>query len=351
MIDIFVGDCREVLRTLPDESIHCCVTSPPYFGLRDYGVDGQIGLEPSVGTYVEEMVSVAREIHRVLRPDGTFWLNLGDSYSRSGKGGSPGTSKNIKQKTNVGSLSTRGRVQNTRLVAKQLFGVPWRVALALQDDGWLLRQDIVWHKPNPMPESVRDRCTRAHEFIFMFSKNAKYYYDSEAIMEPRSQGEQRPTFRGGAYCNNSTHDNSNGGKSTVVGNVRVDKQRGHSRRHAGFNDRWDAMGRDEQCFGSRNKRDVWTVATSGFSGAHFATFPAALIKPCVLAGCPAGGVVLDPFFGAGTTGVVAKQNGRSAIGIELNPTYAEMARARIEATAFPRPTALQIDLLAWALAA
>lgn len=326
-VQILTGDCRTVLPRLGDGSIHCVVTSPPYFGLRDYGVDGQIGLEPTPDAFVAEMVDVFREVRRVLRDDGTLWLNLGDSYSAGGRGNYDVTSSN---KGNVASRGL-GRPSTTGLKPKDLIGIPWRVAFALQADGWYLRQDIIWSKPNPMPESVQDRCTKAHEYIFMLSKSKNYFYDMEAIKEPRVGDEDDNTFRGGAYVNNSTFDNQAGGQRTVVGNsrVKIDKQRGHSRRHAGFNDRWDQMERAEQVSGTRNKRSVWTVGTQPFSEAHFATFPPALIEPCIKAGCPAEGTVLDPFGGAGTTGLVADRLQRNAILIELNPAYAAMAERRI----------------------
>lgn len=274
---------------MPDQSVNCCVTSPPYFGLRDYGVAGQIGLEATPDTYVAELVAVFAEVRRVLRDDGTLWLNLGDSFWGSGQGF--GDTKT----TNKGHSGSRERKKpewaNVGLKPKDLIGIPWRVAFALQADGWYLRRDIIWHKPNPMPESVTDRCTSAHEYIFHFSKSPKYYYDAAAIAEDGVTGDMR--------------------------------------RHAGFNDRWDAMSREEQGSGKRNKRSVWTVATKPFKGAHFATFPPKLIEPCILAGCPIGGVVLDPFGGAGTTGLVATGNGRNAILIELNAAYGAMAGARI----------------------
>jgi DNA modification methylase len=314
--------------------VNCCVTSPPYFGLRDYGHAGQIGLEKTPDQYVAELVAVFREVHRVLRDDGTLWLNLGDSYARSpGKGqhkpGDAGKQNYIIERGN-------GRAANTGMSGlpdKNLLGIPWRVAFALQADGWYLRQDIIWHKPNPMPESVTDRCTKAHEYIFMLSKSAKYFYDAAAIEDERTSNESRPTFRGGAYVNNATFNNSEGGVSTYVGNVKNDKQAGHGRRHAGFNERWDSGEVHGSVKTTRNKRSVWTVAPKPFKEAHFATFPPALIEPCILAGCPQGGIVLDPFGGAGTTGLVATQHGRRALLIELNPDYAAMAAKRIAETA------------------
>jgi DNA modification methylase len=324
-IQILQGDCRDVLGTLPDESVHCVVTSPPYWGLRDYGVDGQIGLEQTPDEYVAEMVAVFREVRRVLRDDGTLWLNLGDSYARGFGGGSPGA----KSSTNVGAYEGRkaGKVPNG-LQGKDLIGIPWRVAFALQSDGWILRQDIIWSKPNPMPESVQDRCTKAHEYIFMLTKSARYFYDIDAIKEPMSISSVARLSQNieGQAGSDRVPGKTNGAMKAVG---KIDKQRGHSRRHAGFNDRWDAMEKAEQCSGLRNKRSVWEVATQPFSGAHFATFPPALIEPCIKAGCPAGGTVLDPFGGAGTTGLVADRLQRNAILIELNPAYVDIARNRL----------------------
>jgi DNA modification methylase len=343
-VRILTGDCRDVLGTLPDKSINCCVTSPPYFGLRDYGVEGQIGLEQTPDAFVAEMVAVFREVRRVLRDDGTLWLNLGDSYAGSGKGGNP---EEGKQATNRGSQSVgvlygTGKTAREAAVtnvtrktfdgikAKDLIGIPWRVAFALQADGWYLRQDIIWSKPNPMPESVQDRCTKAHEYIFMLSKSARYFYDADAIKEDASEvsiaRSERADLREKPGWSEAYHGNPPTG-------FKRDKQRGHSRRHAGFNDRWDAMEKAEQCGGKRNKRSVWTVATQPFSEAHFATFPPSLIEPCIKAGCPTGGTVLDPFGGAGTTGLVADRLQRDAILIELNPAYVEIARNRLTADA------------------
>lgn len=299
-VSILLGDCRDVLKTMPDQSVQCVVTSPPYFGLRDYGVDGQMGLEPTPDDFVTGMVDVFREVRRVLSDDGTLWLNLGDSYSSDSKwGGSTGgkSAKALHGDTGVG----RGK-RTTGLPDKNLIGIPWRVALALQSDGWILRQDIVWSKPNAMPDPVKDRCTRSHEYLFMLTKSARYYYDSEAIKEPAV----------------SDHKSGNGFKRGE--RVSYQNSDGSAR---GSDDQWDAVG------GSRNRRSVWNVATKPYKGAHFATFPPDLIAPCILAGCPVGGIVLDPFFGAGTTGLVALAHGRKAIGIELNPAYVDLARSRI----------------------
>lgn len=333
------GDCREVLRTMPDQSVHCCVTSPPYFGLRDYGHAGQIGLEATPDAFVAEMVAVFREVRRVLRDDGTLWLNLGDSYSThaAGKVANPmakSTLAGIKTQE-VANESSRSQGQYLKcpsLPEKNLIGIPWRVAFALQADGWYLRQDIIWSKPNPMPESVQDRCTKAHEYLFMLTKSARYHYDIEAIKEPMSLSSvARLSQDVDSQAGSDRVPGKTNGTMKAVG--KTDKQRGHGRRHAGFNDRWDAMEREEQCSGLRNKRSVWSVATQPFSEAHFATFPPELIEPCIKAGCPQGGTVLDPFGGAGTTGLVADRLGRDAILIELNPEYAVMAQRRIEGDA------------------
>jgi len=338
-VRILVGDCRELLRTLPDASVHCCVTSPPYFGLRDYGVHGQIGLEETPDAFVAELVAVFSEVRRVLRDEGTLWLNLGDSYA--GSWGAQSRDHAGKHSPNVSALSanqvkaaarrqsrTGAIPEGSGLKPKDLIGIPWRVAFALQADGWYLRQDIIWSKPNPMPESVQDRCTKAHEYIFMLSKSVRYFYDIEAIKEPMSLSsvgrlsQDVESQQGSDRVPGKTN-----GPMKAVG--KIDKQRGHGRRHAGFNDRWDAMEKAEQCAGMRNKRSVWSVATQPFKEAHFATFPPGLVEPCIKAGCPEGGTVLDPFGGAGTTGLVADRLQRNAILTELNPEYAEIARRRL----------------------
>jgi DNA modification methylase len=316
-VRILTGDCRDVLGTLPDKSVNCCVTSPPYFGLRDYGVEGQIGLEQTPDAFVAEMVAVFREVRRVLRDDGTLWLNLGDSYAGSGKGGNP---EEGKQATNRGSQSVgvlygTGKTAADAAVtnvtrktfdgikAKDLIGIPWRVAFALQADGWYLRQDIIWSKPNPMPESVQDRCTKAHEYLFLLSKSARYHFDAKAIAEDVAREFWGETV-GPAYMS-AKDGRMDGGKRQGPGPMD----------------------------GTRNKRSVWTVATQPFKEAHFATFPPDLIEPCIKAGCPVGGTVIDPFGGAGTTGLVADRLQRDAILIELNPAYVEIARNRLTADA------------------
>lgn len=303
---ILIGDVREQLKQLADQSVNCVVTSPPYWGLRDYGNDGQIGLEQTPEQYIEQMVLVFREVWRVLKNDGTLWLNLGDSYAsfRDGKA-TPDTTRGDSKGTLVPKGSAANRMANSfagsSIKHKDLVGIPWRVAFSLQQDGWYLRQDIIWHKPNPMPESVMDRCTKAHEYIFLLTKSSKYYFDNEVIKEPSAQlGKTNIRFGGNKYG-----DSDDPKHATKSGNTYIDS-------------------------GKRNKRSVWTVTTRPFKGAHFATFPPQLIEPCILAGCPEGGTVLDPFFGAGTTGLVAQRHNRKWIGCELNPEYAAIAQARIE---------------------
>jgi len=318
---IIQGDCLEVLRGMEAESVNCVVTSPPYYGLRNYGVDGQIGLEPSLPDYIATMVEVFREVKRVLRKDGTLWLNLGDSYASSWP-------CNRRNQVGNGSLDSGKRADRPPRLAglkeKDLIGVPWRVAFALQDDGWYLRSDIVWAKPNPMPESVQDRPTRAHEYVFLMTKSPKYWYDAEAIRTPSNGFSKMPDgWDTGAGAHGAYHRNGREkGRKT-------DRQRGHSQRHAGFNDRWDLMSVAEQCSMGANARTVWNIATRGYAGAHFATFPPELPRRCILAGCPAGGAVLDPFAGSGTTLAVALELGRNAVGIELNPEYCDLIRERI----------------------
>lgn len=323
---ILPGDCAASLANIPSGSVHTCVTSPPYFGLRDYGHAGQIGLETTPDAYVARLVEVFRGVRRVLRDEGTLWLNLGDSYARTG-----GTDRNISATGKAGNtLKTLDHLPDRKqrapdgLKDKDLMGIPWRVAFALQADGWYLRQDIIWHKPNPMPESVRDRCTKAHEYIFMLSKGPKYYYDQEAVKEPVTDS----TLAKVSQANLANQKGSARVPGKTNGNMKavVKKQDGHGRRHAGFNERYFAQDKSKPL---RNRRSVWTVTTKPFKEAHFATFPPDLIEPCILAGCPKGGVVLDPFGGSGTTAGVALKHGRKAILCELNPEYAAMVPARI----------------------
>lgn len=346
--DIRCGDAREVLKTLADESVQCIVTSPPYFGLRDYKVNGQVGLERTPVEYVQSLVEIFSEAKRVLKSDGVCWINLGDCYASA----AGGYDKNNANKGNLGQAiceKTRSAVlshKNRRLPPgfkpKDLIGIPWMVAFALRDAGWYLRQDIIWAKRNCMPESVTDRCTRSHEYIFMLTKNAKYFYDGASIKEPAiydldGTGTVARKARQREDSKSMVTPERNGMrpagfKDAEKFNGKNGKQRGHSRRHEGFNERWDQMDRVEQCTGMRNKRDVWTTATAQFPDGHFATFPPELIKPCVMAGSRQGDTVLDMFFGSGTTGLVALELGRHCIGIELNPEYVEMARRRTSIT-------------------
>ncbi len=309
-VRIINADVMDGLRQLPDESVHCVVTSPPYWGLRDYGVDGQIGLEATPEAFVARMVAVFAEVRCVLRSDGTLWLNLGDSYA-SGTKGDNRTDAQERPREAAGFHSGSGkrwatgvRKVDAGLAPKQLMGIPWRVAFALQADGWWLRSDIIWHKPNPMPESVTDRPTKSHEYVFLLTKSERYHYDHDAIKEAATMDPKR---RLGAVNGKINPDRKDGGQVARVERS-VPAQDGD---------------------GSRNKRSVWTIATAPFSEAHFATFPPELPEICIKAGCPVGGTVLDPFSGAGTTAMVADRLQRHAIGIELNPEYAAMSERRI----------------------
>lgn len=332
-VRILIGDVRDRLAELPDESVHCVVTSPPYFGLRDYNVPGQIGLEPTLAEYIDTMTAVFRDVRRVLRSDGVCFLNIGDSYNSAAPTGfRPGAGRADGVVDERGQRNRNGTGEAS-LKPKDLMMVPARLALALQADGWWLRSDIIWQKPNPMPESVTDRPTNAHEHIFLLTKSARYWYDADAVREPL-KASSLDRLAQDVESQVGSH-RANGGAKTngTMKAVGGDKQRGHGRRHAGFNDRWDAMPRDEQMANGANLRNVWSIATVGFPGAHFATFPPEIPRRCIKAGCPVGGVVLDPFFGSGTTGLVADQLGRDCIGIELNPEYAEMAENRIKGDA------------------
>ena len=305
MHTILVGDVREQLKTLPDNSIQCCVTSPPYWGMRDYGHDVQIGLESTPEAYVARMVEVFREVRRVLREDGTCWVNLGDSYCADVRKG--------RSHMGVGKNDSHNVWFNRRvdgLKPKDLVGIPWRVAFALQADGWWLRQDIIWHKPNPMPESVTDRCTKAHEYVFLMTKSARYYYDNQSIMEAAQYGEQ--------HANKST--------SWGINRKHPNKDNVANYAHKGDNHTSSKMA--DGSYG-RNKRSVWSIATKPYKGAHFAVMPEALVEPCILAGSKPNDTVLDPFLGSGTTLAVAKRLGRNGIGIELNPEYVTLAKNRI----------------------
>jgi DNA modification methylase len=354
-VRILHGDCRERLRDIPAASVHCCVTSPPYFGLRDYGtgsweggdascphvrikdrgrstidgggyqsrevyrdrcskcgaqrVDCQIGLESDPMEFVDALVEVFREVRRALRDDGTLWLNIGDSYATGTKAGRPAFSPTGRVGANhQGAQNSVPRIGTPDgCKTKDLIGIPWMLAFALRADGWFLRQDIIWSKPNPMPESVRDRCTKAHEYLFLMSKSARYYFDADAIAEPLAAS-SIPRLQ-----------------------QNLEAQEGTTRAHAGAKTNGNLKAQGDLESGKRNKRSVWEVTTQPFKAAHFATYPPALVEPCILAGCPKGGTVLDPFFGAGTTGLVADRLHRDCIGIELNPDYAGIAQRRIAA--------------------
>ena len=312
---ISFGDCREILRLWASWGVKAqtCVTSPPYFGLRDYGHPGQLGLEQTPEQYVAAMVEVFRCVRDVLADDGTLWLNIGDSYARTG-----GTDRKVSASAKVGSTRNTLEQMGDRkqrapggLKDKDLIGIPWRVAFALQADGWYLRQDIIWHKPNPMPESVTDRCTKAHEYLFLLSKSSRYYFDSEAMKETATTSERdirraRVTGRG-----------EQASSANYLGSPQRDKSGG-----------FPQADMDNPV---RNRRSVWTVATRPYKGAHFATYPPALIEPCILAGSRPGDIVLDPFMGSGTTAAVALEQGRQYLGCELNSEYAALQNDRIRA--------------------
>ncbi|MCK9750341.1 site-specific DNA-methyltransferase [Pseudomonas syringae pv. syringae] len=337
---ILVGYCIDMIRTLPDESVHTCVTSPPYYGLRDYGVDGQIGLEETPAEFIARLVNVFREVRRVLRVDGTIWVNMGDSYA-----GSWGAHGRDDMGVGVSTLSQRQVMASQRkskatthaeYKPKDLMGMPWRLAFALQDDGWYLRQDIIWHKPNPMPESTRDRCTKAHEYLFLLSKSRRYFYDQYAIKEPVATSSiARLAQNVDDQAGSDRVPGKTNGPMKAVRSRRDSFKREDSKREQVIPGQTVGTHRPDRTDSDypldvRNKRSVWTVPTQGFKGAHFATFPPDLIRPCILAGAPRGGVVLDPFGGAGTTSLVSMQEGRRSIICELNPEYAALARARID---------------------
>lgn len=335
MSRLLIGDCREAMRTLIAEGVRVqmCVTSPPYWGLRDYGVAGQLGLEPTIGEYMTNMVVVFGLVRELLADDGVLFLNLGDTYWGGGRGGNPEESAFRKQASNHGSLiGARDSSQRNDcgLKPKDLCGIPWRLVFALHDAGWWLRQDIIWSKPNPMPESVRDRCTKSHEYLFLMAKSERYYFDSDAIAEP-AQGWNGSELHDGK----NLHVHPNVGKNRK-GNGKTFRGGGAYTQGQSFDNSSDAErdshGNEPNETGKRNKRSVWTVATHAYSGAHFATFPPKLIEPCILAGSRPGDIVFDPFFGSGTTGEVAQRLGREWIGCELNPKYDEMAKRRTSGT-------------------
>jgi DNA modification methylase len=301
---IIIGDVRNSMQSIPDKSVQTCITSPPYWGLRDYGQGDQIGLEETPQQYVDQMVEVFREVWRVLKDDGTLWLNIGDSYAGSGKGpaGNLGATHNERHMEHKHSA-----IVPEGLKPKDLVGIPWRLAFALQADGWYLRQDIIWSKPNPMPESVTDRCTKSHEYVFLLTKSRKYFYDHKSIKEPSVNSGVKKVF---------------GGKKGVE--ITFEKN------DPNFRNGSDQWGNTITIGETRNKRDVWTIATKPYKGAHFAVMPEALVEPCVLAGSKVGDTVFDPFTGSGTVGIVALRHNRNFVGTELNPDYADLAFNRIK---------------------
>jgi DNA modification methylase len=370
-IQLIQGDCLEEIKKLPDQSVQCCVTSPPYYGLRDYGMDGQIGLEQTPEEYVAKLVEIFREVRRVLKDDGTLWLNLGDSYAHSLRQAGEEHAGELSRKSK-GIIKEGYRPLQEGYKEKDLIGIPWMVAFALRDDGWWLRSDIIWNKTNPMPESVQDRPMKSHEYIFLFSKNGgksliwkaadteewsynpdiseklfdddnkkyvprwkgyDYYYDNIAILEPANFDGRKDT-----YCKGSNKYKN--GTQTFAKEAHErwpNKIRGFKTKDQLEDQNPQHHGNDIDCYyqdglPARNKRDVWTISTQPYKEAHFATYPQKLIEPCILAGCPMGGVVLDPFNGAGTTGVVCLQFGRKYIGIELNPQYIKLSEKRFTNT-------------------
>ena len=355
---ILQGDALKVLKTFPDESVDCIITSPPYWGLRDYGIKGQIGLEKTPEEYVAKLVKIFGHLNRVLKKQGTLWLNLGDSYasawacSRRSIIGQAAPNLQQRQKRIPRGSGRWGGGNNSvqGLKEKDLIGIPWRVAFALQADGWYLRQDIIWSKPNPMPESVTDRCTKSHEYIFLLTKSKKYYYDSEAVKEPLAPAS---IARLSQDLENQKGSERVPGKTN--GNMKAVRGKGSIRPHSservpsGWHQSKTGRGRhpaygisgtgfaghsenvlaDGKNYSKRNKRSVWTITTKPYKEAHFATFPEALIETPIKAGCPKGGIVLDPFFGSGTTGLVAQNLGRLWLGIEINPKYIKIAQDRL----------------------
>jgi len=335
-VRIINADVMDGLRMLADESVHAVVTSPPYFGLRDYQAEGQIGLESTPDAFVARLVEVFREVRRVLRKDGSLWLNLGDSYAAGGMGA--GSGKQLTNRgTRVGGHMDKPRKAPEGLKPKDLVGIPWMTAFALRADGWWLRSANVWAKPNGMPESQRDRPVVGHEYVFQLAKSERYYYGYDDVRlppVPESVGRLARAMRNDLDSNGFVMSGGGyapPGQTPHQGARKSDKQRGHSRRHAGFNDRWDAMERAEQQSDGAALRSVWWLSPGGFPEAHFATMPEELAALLVQAGCPKGGTVLDPFSGAGTTALVADRLGRNAIGIELNSEYVAMSEKRINA--------------------
>lgn len=341
-VKILTGDWIDQLRTLPDDSVQCVVTSPPYWGLRDYGVAGQLGLEKTPTAYVSKMLEGFREVRRVLRGDGTCWVNLGDSYATGGGsvGRAPGGGDQGERFIRAGMINTQpNRLPIAGLKPKDLVGIPWRVAFGLQDDGWYLRSEITWCKKAPMPESVTDRPTSATEKIFLFTKSESYFYNAEAVRNPPSEAMLKQVadgYEGQALklFESNGVQNASSVKSRIIENARkrIDKQRGHPRLHTGLNGQWDHLSKDEQMACGSNMRNYWILGPAPTFENHFATFPPEIPRRCILAGSSSGDTILDPFGGSGTTGEVALELGRSAILIELNPKYVEMASKRCDVT-------------------
>lgn len=299
MTGIHIGDARTILPTFPDGAFNCCVTSPPYWGLRDYGHSDQMGLEPTPDAYVAGMVDVFRDVRRCLRDDGVLWLNIGDSYAGGGGGGQGATGQRADQAFTASGLPTKA---GAGLKPKDLVGIPWMLAFALRADGWYLRSDVIWHKPNPMPESVTDRPTKAHEYVFLLTKSERYYFDAEAIAEPVAVGNHpRTVFEASSHVPGATA-------------------------HSGLR---------KSNTETRNARTVWSISSQPYKGAHYAVMPPALARRCVLSGCPVGGIVLDPFFGSGTVGQVCDEAGRQWCGIELNPDHENQIKARTAQAGLP----------------
>jgi DNA modification methylase len=340
-VRIVVGDALERLRELPDGSMRCCVTSPPYWRQRDYGVPGQLGLEATPEEYVTRLVAIFAEVRRVVTDDGSLWLNLGDKWASGGNGGGGSFMAERGEAWAHVKHNTGWRKPPSGYKDKDLIGLPWMVAFALRADGWYLRQANVWAKPNGMPESVRDRSTASHEYVFQLSKRNDYFYDSEAARTPLQPSSETRLAQDVEAQEGS--ERANGGAKTngTMKAVRRDKQRGHSRKHEGFNARWDGMTREQQTESGSNLRSVWWIAPAQYREAHFAVMPNALATICIRCGSANGDTILDPFGGAGTTGLVADRLGRHAILIELNPTYAAMAERRIHSDAplFHEPAA------------
>lgn len=328
---IIQGDSLTVLKTLESKSVQCCVTSPPYYGLRDYGEDGQIGLEDTPEKYIEKLVSAFREVRRVLKDDGVLWVNIGDSYCGTGDKGNCKDQK-YSDGRNGQSVSKNRVLKGCK--PKDLIGIPWMLAFALRADGWYLRQDIIWHKPNPMPESVKDRCTKSHEYIFLLSKSQKYYFDNEAIMEKAKYSDE-PRANGRVAYGGKRLDGIKNGLKANLSFVSFSKKHKNLEPKGQQSNSFHvarANGEKDEEYVFRNKRDVWSVSTKPYSGAHFATYPEELILPCILAGSKEGDTVLDPFNGAATTGVVCMKNKREYIGIDLNPEYVALSEKRLADT-------------------